>query len=126
MTRIDFLARKQIVQRSDSVPRTPSSKEFANEKLLISSVQMLANSDSRSSFRINVTVLQSLALANRIKDQANIALSRQTLCERLIRVDRLAGVRMATASYDARHWLLTVFGNIQIGRDKKIRSTLEN
>src|SRR6476661_3265242 len=126
MRRIDFLARKQIVERANSIPGPPCAKKFADEKLLITGPQMLANAVAMAGFEILIQVLQAFALTNRIENEHDIAQAGEALGETLIAIDGFARCRVAATADYARQGQLAVRGNIQVGRDWKIRPALED
>ena len=126
MLRIDLLTRQQIVQCSDAVPGSPRAEELADEKLLIARVQMLGHTDAAARFEVLIDVLQSLALPDRVEDQADIAELRQRLRERLIRISGLAVGRMSARADDSGERTFAILWDVQVRGDKEPWPALED
>ena len=87
------------------------------------------DADAELGLQVFIDVLQPLALADRIEDQHHVALPGQPLGEALIRLDRLAGRRMAAAADDARQREFArgrFVRHVEIRRDGKAGAAFED
>src|SRR5689334_7555462 len=87
---------------------------------------MFADPAAMTRFQIVVQILQSFDLADRVENEHYVAEVGQTLGEALITIDGFASCRVAAAPDDARQRHFAIRGNVEIGRNWKIRSAFED
>ncbi len=122
---VHFVARHQVVEGANAVPRAPRAEALVNEHLLNASVVVLGGSRPARRLPVRVHVLHPLALADGIEDQHDVAEPRQSLAEGLIGLDRLAVRRVPARRDDSRERESSSLGNVEIRRDEEPRTAFE-
>src|SRR6185437_1470602 len=106
MLRVHFVARQQIIERANPVPRAPRAEELADQELLIPGVEMFTNAHADARLQLLVRVLQAFALAERIVNQHDISLPRQALREGLVNLLALSVGGVSATADDGGHFRL--------------------